>query len=362
LEVDLHAKDPNGIDYYIEVKKTECNRLSIGQIVEYKANLEKIDSKARIILVCQGVDTSIKDVLKKVGVDVRTFSDLEIPSNITAPEDGKTGLMQLSPIEQKAYFALLKRGLIVARAEDLSSVLDIPSTWATNILSKLTIHGAAQRVGKGKYTIIPADVVYGRKSYVADPLVLVSELMKETDYYAAYISAAHLHGVTEQIPFKTTIAVPNQMRPIKIGNIYIYFITLKNSRFFGYEEITYLNTTLKVSDLEKTLVDCIDRQELCGGIPEVARTITNAFATGRLNPTKLTSHVQKYQSHAVAQRLGFLIEHLKEKGRIKVEPRIIDELLHLTGTKIYPLDVKASKKGETSRKWKILNNTGIFEF
>ena len=356
---DLHAKDSNGIDYYIEVKNSECNRLIIGQIVEYKANLEKIDSKARILLVCKDLDASVKDLLKKIGVDVRTFSDLEIPEDMTVLEEDKTGLMQLSPIEQKAYFALLKRGLTVTRAEDLSSVLDIPSTWAKNILSKLARHGAAQRVGRGKYAIIPADVVYGRKSYFADPLVLVSELMKETPYYAAYISAAHVHGITEQMPFKTTVAVSKQMRPIKIENIQINFIKLKHSGFFGYEEIAYMNVTLEVSDLEKTVVDCIDRQELCGGIAEVVRIIINAFATGRLNQPRLISYVRRIQSHAVAQRLGFILEHLKERGTIKVESSLIDELRSLIGTKVYPLDIKASKKGETSRRWRILKNTGI---
>ena len=38
---DIHAKDSNGVDYFIEVKNSECNRLNIGQIVEYKASLQK---------------------------------------------------------------------------------------------------------------------------------------------------------------------------------------------------------------------------------------------------------------------------------------------------------------------------------
>ena len=92
--------------------------------------------------------------------------------------------------------------------------------------------------------MIPADVLYGRKSYVADPLVLISELMKGTDYYVAYYSAAHVHGLTEQMPFKTTVAVLKQMRPIRVGNIFVSFVNLKKSRFFGYEETKYLDAIL----------------------------------------------------------------------------------------------------------------------
>jgi len=269
--------------------------------------------------------------------------------------------LKLSPVEQKAYFALLKRGSIIARAEDLTSALDVSPAWAKNILSKLARHGAAQRVGRGKYVPIPADVMYGRKSYVADPLVFVSELMKKTEYYVAYHSAAHVHGLTEQMSFKTVAAVLQQMRPIAIGNISLNFVNLKRSRFFGYEEIKYLDVILNVSDLEKTVVDCVDRPELCGGIPEVVRTFSNAFGTGRVNWQRLVSYVKRFRSRAVAQRLGFIIEYLEEEKKIRVEPEILDDLQHLTGSKIYPLDVKALRKGEISKKWKILNNAGYLE-
>jgi len=165
---------------------------------------------------------------------------------------------------------------------------------------------------------LSADVVYGRKSYVADPLVLISELMKGTDYYVAYYSAAHVHGLTEQMPFKTTVAVQKQMRPIRVGNIFASFVNLKKSRFFGVEETKYyLDTILTISDIEKTLVDCVDRPELCGGVPEVVRIVSNAFETKRVNLQKLVFHVQRFGSHAVAQRLGFIIEYIEEKRRYK---------------------------------------------
>lgn len=358
---DIHAKDSNGVDYFIEAKNSQCNRLNIGQIVEYKASLAKAEPLAKIILVCKNVDESLKEVLKKLEVDVRTFHDLGIPEYMFSNEAVETGLLKLSPIEQNAYFALLKRGSVIARAKDLASVLEVPFSWAKNILSKLAKRGAAARVGRGKYLVIPADVLYGRKSYVGDPLVLISELMKGTDYYVAYYSAAHVHGLTEQMPFKTTVAVLKQIRPIRVGNIFVSFVNLKKSRFFGDEETKYLDAILTISDLEKTLVDCVDRPELCGGIPEVVRIVSNAFETGRVSLQKLVSYVKRFGSHAVAQRLGFIIEYIEEKKKIQVEPEILEELLNLIGSKIYPLDVKSSKKGEISKKWNINNNTGYLE-
>jgi len=326
---DIHARDSKGVDYYIEVKASECNRLSIGQIVEYKANLAKVAPKAKVILVCRDVDAEIKDVLKKIGVDVWTFSDFRVPESIFGNVAEKAGQLELSPVE--------------------------------NILSKLARHGAVQRVGRGKYVVIPADVMYGRKSYVADPLVLASELMKGNEYCVAYCSAAHVHGLTEQMPFRTTVAVLKQMRPIEVGNVSVSFVTLKKPKFFGCEDVKYLDVTLKVSDLEKTVVDCVDRPELCGGLSEVVRILLNAFEDKRMNYQKLVSYVKRFGSHAVAQRLGFILQYLKERKRIRVDSEVFDGLLQLVGSKVYPLDVKASRVGGVSRKWKILNNAGYLE-
>jgi predicted transcriptional regulator of viral defense system len=307
------------------------------------------------------VDAEIKDVLKKIGVDVWTFSDFRVPESIFGNVAEKAGQLELSPVEQKAYFALLKRGSIIARVDDVSSSLGVSPSWAKNILSKLARHGAVQRVGRGKYVVIPADVMYGRKSYVADPLVLASELMKGNEYCVAYCSAAHVHGLTEQMPFRTTVAVLKQMRPIEVGNVSVSFVTLKKPKFFGCEDVKYLDVTLKVSDLEKTVVDCVDRPELCGGLSEVVRILLNAFEDKRMNYQKLVSYVKRFGSHAVAQRLGFILQYLKERKRIRVDSEVFDGLLQLVGSKVYPLDVKASRVGGVSRKWKILNNAGYLE-
>jgi len=44
-----------------------------------------------------------------------------------------------------------------------------------------------------------------------------------------------------------------------------------------------------------------------------------------------------------------------------VEPKILDGLLSLVGSKTYLLDVQSSKKGDASKKWKIINNAGYLE-
>ena len=92
-----------------------------------------------------------------------------------------------------------------------------------------------------------------------------------------------------------------------------------------------------------------------------APTTPSPLRLGNVNLQKLVSYVRRFGSHAVAQRLGFIIEYIEEKKKIQVEPEILEELKHLIGSKIYLLDVKSSKKGGISKKWNINNNTGYLE-
>jgi predicted transcriptional regulator of viral defense system len=71
--------------------------------------------------------------------------------------------------------------------------------------------------------------------------------------------------------------------------------------------------------------------------------------------------VEKYESHALAQRMGFIIELLAERKKIQVDQELINDLTLLTGSKIYPLDLKAPKEGKLSKKWGIINNAGQLE-
>jgi predicted transcriptional regulator of viral defense system len=81
-----------------------------------------------------------------------------------------------------------------------------------------------------------------------------------------------------------------------------------------------------------------------------APTTPSPLRLGNVNLQKLVSYVRRFGSHAVAQRLGFIIGYIEEKRKIQMEPEILEELKHLIGSKIYLLDVKSSKKGGISKK------------
>ena len=346
-EVDLYARNGHGREYFIEVKAGDCNRVIVGQMVDYRASLPR----GELILVCRKADKNVRKVLGKADIEVKTFDELGIPQEAGKHKPRPKGL---SPTEQSAYFSLIRKGLNLVGVRDLALAIDTPYNQAKNLLVSLAKEGVAYRVGRGKYVLIAPDVLYGRKSFVADPLTVINRLMSGCDYYVSYQSAAHYHGLAEQLPFRTNVAVLKQKRSVLLGNASVGFVTLNPKKFFGYEAANYLQFPIKVSDLEKTLVDCVDRPEMCGGIDEVAKIMSNAL--DRLDGPKLVSYVKRMESRVLAQRIGLLLERL---GKGRVAPRVMEKLHNLRGSFTYLLDPKEPRKGQISKKWLIRENVKV---
>jgi len=354
-EVDLYAKDEKDHEYYIEIKPKSLNRIDIGKVIEYKALISKISPNADLVLVCMSIAKEIQDVLERAGIRIVSLSDLGLsfPHHPSAQEHAKS--KALSPTEERAYFALVREAKGIVTTSMLSSLLSIPLSYAKNILDSLHKKHVIQRIGRGKYVLIAPEVLYGRKSYVADPLSIVNELVSG-DYYVAYRSAAYLQGLARQAPFVTTIAIPIRKRPVDIGRGKLQFVTVKRDRFvWGIDQMKYRNISIEISDLHRTILDCLERPDLCGGITEVVQVISAAVENPQFDQTVLASHAKMFGNKAVVQRLGFILERMRKKKAA----RALLLLEKIKSNFTYPLDPYLDKKGKLSEKWQIIDNVGL---
>jgi predicted transcriptional regulator of viral defense system len=235
----------------------------------------------------------------------------------------------------------------------LSKQLDIPNEYSKNILADLARKGVLARFGRGKYVVVSPDVVYQRKGYTADPIMILDQLLYKEPYYVAYQSALYIHGIAHQLPFTTSVAVTKQKRPLKIGNSMIKFVTVKKPSMFGFRQQRYLDSYVNVSDLEKTILDCVDRHDLCGGIDDVTRSISEALA--KINGKKLLFYLKKLRNQVLPQRLGFVLEKLISVG-FKVDPDLIANMERLKGRHMHRLDFNLPKRGKKSNRWNIIEN------
>jgi len=208
------------------------------------------------------------------------------------------------------------------------------------ILSRMEEKGWIERIEKGKYMIIPLDSKKGE--YTLHEFVIGSLLVEP--YCIAYWSALHFYGFTEQIPrtvfIQTTSRKKNRMP--EIFGIDYQVVQIKESRFFGIRREWIDETSVNITDREKTIVDCLDKPRYCGGVVEVAK----ALKTREFDKKELVKYAERIENTGVIRRLGYLCDLLE-----------IDIVLPDLDTKNFLyLDPGMPKEGERSSKWGLVIN------
>lgn len=201
-----------------------------------------------------------------------------------------------------------------------------------NLIKKDNLH----IIEKGKYCI------YG----FADELVIGNFLAHNGGI--AYWTAMNYHGLTEQIPNVVFVQTIRQKHSKKVFNVQYRFVRIKTTKSFGYKTEGIGNHSYKITDLEKTILDCFDLPQYSGGYPEIIK----AFYHAKLSSRKLITYSKKIGNISVSKRLAYLAELLEKKelnGFTKYVQSIIKAKYNL-------FEHNGEPTGKTNTKWRIILN------
>ncbi len=229
--------------------------------------------------------------------------------------------------------------------EDAKKISSVNPNVLKVLLSRLEKRGRIERIEKGKYMIIPLGSKKGE--YTLNEFVIGSLLVDPA--IVSYWSALNYHGLTEQIPitvFIQTIA-RKKRQELTIFGVKYKIIRVIENKIFGTEKIWFEETPIDITNREKTIIDCLDKPQYCGGIIEVAK----ALKAENLNFKKLAIYSTKIGNSGVIRRLGYLCEILN----------IPIKLPKITVKNYLLLDPTMPRLGETNAKWRLIINTEIGE-
>ena len=111
-------------------------------------------------------------------------------------------------------------------------------------------------------------------------------------------------------------------------------VRVKPRKFFGSHGYRAGEFQVEITDREKTIVDCLDRPDLSGGVDQVGRALL--AGDGNFDWDRMTMYLCRFGSGAVVKRLGFLVEALELTH--PPEPSRLDEWLDLLTAGISKLD------------------------
>ncbi len=252
----------------------------------------------------------------------------------------------LSDRESRILSSLSYRSKTIFATNDIKEFVEKPKSVLDNLVRKKWI----LKIKKGVYVIAPFEAgELGAASYTIHSFVIASVLVKP--YYIGYWSALNHHGLTDQTPPAVYIATTKPRNSHRILDTQFRFVTIPSSKMFGITEVEIEKRKVRISSPEKTIVDCLDHPEHCGGVEEIAKAVY--FAKDEIDFKKVVAHAKRIGNSAVLKRLGYMAEvlELEECGRLFSTIKL--------GSGYSLLDPTLPKRGHIKERWKLILNTPI---
>lgn len=337
-----------------EIAKRILSKKPSISTVYYFASIE--EEKMKILPYSKKLDftSETRDKAKKIGekhdilvhLEPITFEiNLETPARLVRElPSTKQGL---SKTEVHLLSALAAEGKTIITLEDITSKLGCPYKNAKVISNRLVKKKWLILLTRGKYLISPLSAGVESK-YTEHEFVIASHLVHP--YYIGYWSALNHHGFTEQTPFTVFVVTTKRRAGREILNVRYKFVTVVKRKFFGLTKVAVANASVNISDKEKTLADCLDHPEFCGGITEVAKSLWNARE--EISFEKLIDYSIKMGNKTILKRLGFLVELLE----IPVPDETIERIHSRISEGYSSLDPVEKRGGNYDTRWNLLVN------
>ncbi len=212
----------------------------------------------------------------------------------------------LSQTESKVILSLEADGREVVALDEIRRRAGVSPGFARKLAHDLVRKGWLQRLRRGTYLVNPSR--HGPDAVPdTDPFRIGSRLVEP--YYFGFATAAELHGLLPQASQVYYLVTTRRGGPTDAGSIRYRYVRVDPRRFFGSEELVRRGVTLSLSDLERTVIDCLSRPDLSGGLAGVSHVI--ALAKPRIRWSRLGSYLRRIGNRSLVQRAGYLLERIR---------------------------------------------------
>jgi predicted transcriptional regulator of viral defense system len=126
--------------------------------------------------------------------------------------------------------------------------------------------------------------------------------------YISHHSAFEYHGLANQVFYEVYVATKTRFREFEYDDI-----TYRYVRSPFNEGVQVKKDGVRVTDLERTVIDGINDYDRVGGLEELLRCIG---AIPFLDSEKLIVYLQSYDKEILYQKAGYILEHFKTELKL----------------------------------------------
>lgn len=205
----------------------------------------------------------------------------------------------------KYYKDLLMMGVFTLR--DVTALVGGNPSTAKSILGKYSHAGYVVSIKKNLYAAV--DLRTGGPSV---SVWRVASAITPTSY-VSYTSSMSYHGLSNQVSNEIHVSSETQFKTFDFDGTTYHFVA---SRYLDGVVTEY---GVRVTDRERTLVDCIDSFDRIGGLEELMSSIE---MMSYLSEEKMIKYLELYGKAVLWQKTGFILE--RYKGALKLSDAFIE--------------------------------------
>jgi predicted transcriptional regulator of viral defense system len=194
--------------------------------------------------------------------------------------------------------------------EDADLLREITPSSPWRLAARMVRTGALIPLSRGRYAVAPIGATSLRQAAPIE-LLVHARLSPNTPYFISYFSGLVEHGLTDLDSNAIYAAVRKEVRATEVaGSPLVTTIIKAERRWFGEEKVTVERSGYYMrAQLERVLLDTLDRPKLCGSVEVVGRAWERAFRENRVNGEWLVEHAPLL-GQSVARRAAFWLDRL----------------------------------------------------
>lgn len=236
--------------------------------------------------------------------------------------------------------SLYKLGIFTL--EDVMKTMAVSKWAASRAMQRWQHKGLIRLIRRNLYTTI--DLATDKPS--TDRFEVASRISATS--YVGWHTAMEYHGLGHQMFFHVYVGSESRFKCFTYDGInFDYYAAPLPAIADAGVIVSESNPNVKLTDLERTLIDCCDRVDRAGGAEELMHCIASVVL---LDEEKLSRYLAMYNKAYLYQKVGFILECIKSQASIT--DRMIEHC-----NKHGALHVKyLTKAGDSNRyvsKWKL---------
>lgn len=250
----------------------------------------------------------------------------------------------------------------IFRYEELAAYMQAHgSNRPANCRQQLSYHhkaGNLIHIRKFLYAVKPVSV--DEKVHWIDPYLIASK--STTDAILAYHTALELLGLAystfEECTFLTARPAHlfsyggQRFRPV----LFPKALLKENKTEYGIETIKKQGTIIKLTGVERTIVDILDRPNLAGGWEEIWRSLDNVI---QIDFEKLIDYTLLLKNATVVAKVGYFLE--QRPAHLSVNHKYLEKLLKYIPKQPHYMNRNREGKGKYIEKWQLIVPLEIVE-